>query len=72
MNQILLEYLTSEMLTVRTPNKDWSVAGYLAHLAGSKKWWLTHLNEEAAGTLPDLYEEAGGGWSLKQTLQESK
>jgi hypothetical protein len=37
MNKILLEYLTPEMLAVQTPSKDWSVAGYLAHLATSKK-----------------------------------
>jgi uncharacterized damage-inducible protein DinB len=60
MNQILLEYLTPEMLAVQTPSHDWTVAGYLAHLAASKKWWATHLDEAGAGVLPDLYEEATG------------
>ena len=60
MNKVLLEYLTPEMLTVPTPSKDWSVAGYLAHLAAGKKWWGTHLDEERAGRLPDLYEETAG------------
>jgi uncharacterized damage-inducible protein DinB len=60
MNQILLESLTPEMLAVQTPSKDWSVAGYLAHLAASKKWWGTHLDEERVGVLPDLYEETTG------------
>ncbi len=60
MNKVLLEYLTPEMLTVRTPSEGWSVAGYLAHLAASKKWWGTHLDEEQVGRLPDLYDETTG------------
>jgi uncharacterized damage-inducible protein DinB len=60
MNQILLEYLTPEMLTVQTPSEDWTIAGYLAHLAASKKWWGTHLDEEQVAGLPDLYEETTG------------
>lgn len=60
MNKVLLEYLTPEMLTVRTPSEDWSVAGYLAHLAASKKWWGTYLDEEQVGRLPDLYDETTG------------
>jgi uncharacterized damage-inducible protein DinB len=72
MNKILLEHLTPEMLALRTPNNGWSVAGYLAHLAGSKKWWLTHLNEEAAGTLPDLYEETTGKMIVETDLVKIK
>lgn len=60
MNQVLLEYLTPEMLTVRTPSGDWSVAGYLAHLAASKKWWGSHIDEGQAGSLPNLYDETTG------------
>lgn len=57
MNKILLEYLTPEMLEVQTPSKDWSVAGYLAHLAASKKWWGTHLDEERVSHLPSLFSK---------------
>jgi uncharacterized damage-inducible protein DinB len=60
MNKILLEYLTPEMLAVQTPSKDWTVAGYLVHLAASKKWWGSHLSEEQVGSLPNLYEETSG------------
>jgi uncharacterized damage-inducible protein DinB len=55
MNKILLEYLTPEMLIIQTNNKEWSVAGYLAHLAISKKWWGKHINEEKASLLPSLF-----------------
>jgi uncharacterized damage-inducible protein DinB len=72
MNKILLEYLTPEMLTVRTPNEDWSIAGYLAHLVAGKKWWLTHLNEQAAGILPDLYEETAGKMVVEKDLTSIK
>lgn len=57
MNQILLAYLTPEMLSVQTSNKEWSVAGYLAHLAISKKWWGKHINETQASLLPSLFSK---------------
>ncbi len=59
MNKVLLEHLTPEMLTIQTPDKTWSVAGYLAHLAGSKKWWGTHVNKQEVDKLPDLFEKTG-------------
>jgi uncharacterized damage-inducible protein DinB len=55
MNKILLEYLTPEMLSVRAPDNNWTVAGYLAHLAVSKKWWGTHLDNEHVDGLPELF-----------------
>lgn len=72
MNKILLEYLTAEMLALRMPNNDWSVAGYLAHLVAGKKWWLTHLNKEAAGYLPDLHEETAGKMVVETDLARIK
>jgi uncharacterized damage-inducible protein DinB len=72
MNKILLEYLTPEMLVVQTPSKDWSVAGYLAHLAGSKKWWGTHLDEEQVNSLPDLYDETTGKIIVEKNLARIK
>jgi uncharacterized damage-inducible protein DinB len=72
MNKILLEYLTPEMLVVQTPSKDWSVAGYLAHLAGSKKWWGTHLNEEQVDRLPNLYDETTGKIIVEKNLARIK
>jgi uncharacterized damage-inducible protein DinB len=72
MNKILLEYLTPEMLVVQTPSKDWSVAGYLAHLAGSKKWWGTHLNEEKVDRLPNLYDETTGKIIVEKNLARIK
>ena len=44
MNTVLLEHLTPEMLKLKAPDNNWSVAGYLAHLAASKKCWGTHVN----------------------------
>jgi uncharacterized damage-inducible protein DinB len=72
MNKVLLEYLTPEMLTVQTPSKDWTVAGYLAHLAVSKKWWGKHLNEEHGAHLPSLYTETEGGWIASTDLSQIK
>jgi uncharacterized damage-inducible protein DinB len=72
MNQILLEYLTPEMLTIQTPSKDWTIAGYLAHLAASKKWWGTHLDEERVGGLPDLYDETTGEIIVEKNLTRIK
>jgi len=72
MNKVLLEYLTPEMLTVQAPSKDWSVAGYLAHLAASKKWWGTHLDELGVGSLPDLFEETTGKTIAEKDLARIK
>jgi uncharacterized damage-inducible protein DinB len=72
MNKILLEYLTPEMLAVQTPSKDWTVAGYLAHLAASKKWWGNHLTEEQVGSLPNLYEETTGKIIAEKNLARIK
>ncbi len=72
MNKILLEYLTPEMLALQTPSKDWSVAGYLAHLAAGKKWWVSHLAEEQAGGLPNLYEETTGKIIAEKNLARIK
>lgn len=72
MNKILLEFLTPEMLAVQRPSKDWSVAGYLAHLAGSKKWWGTHLNKEEVERLPDLYYKTGETFTAEKDLGKIK
>jgi uncharacterized damage-inducible protein DinB len=72
MNKILLEYLTPEMLVVQTPSKDWTIAGYLAHLAASKKWWASHLDEEQVGHLPDLHVETMGKTIAEKNLERIK
>ena len=72
MNKVLLEHLTPDMLSVQTPDKNWSVAGYLAHLAGSKKWWASHLNEEDAAGLPDLYQEIEGTFIVEKDIEKIK
>jgi uncharacterized damage-inducible protein DinB len=72
MNKILLEYLTPEMLEVQTPSKDWSVAGYLSHLAASKKWWGSHLNEHKANSLPNLYQKMGDTITAEKNLERIK
>lgn len=72
MNQVLLEHLTPDMLAVQTPDKNWTVAGYLAHMAGSKKWWGTHINKEEVDSLPDLYQEAEGKFIVEKSIQKIK
>ena len=72
MNKILIEYLTPEMLTAKTPNKDWSIAGYLAHLAVSKKWWGKHINEEQASLLPSLFSKTQDGFIASTDLAQIK
>jgi uncharacterized damage-inducible protein DinB len=72
MNQVILEYLTPEMLSVTTPDKNWSVAGYLAHLAGSKKWWASHVNKDVADGLPDLYQETEGKFIVEKNMERIK
>jgi uncharacterized damage-inducible protein DinB len=72
MNKILLEYLTPEMLEVQTPSKDWSVAGYLSHLAVSKKWWGSHLGEDQVANLPNLYQETAGNIVAEKNLARIK
>jgi uncharacterized damage-inducible protein DinB len=72
MNKILLEYLTPEMLAVQTPSEGWTVAGYLAHLAASKKWWGSHLSEAQVTSLPNLYEETTGKIVAERNLARIK
>ena len=72
MNKVRLEHLTPDMIAVPTPNESLSVAGYLAHMAGSKKWWLSHLDKEEADRLPDLYAGMEGNFIAEKTGQPSK
>lgn len=72
MNRVLLGYLTPDMLRVQTPDKNWSVAGYLAHLAGSKKWWGTHVDKEEVELLPDLYRETEGTFTTEKDIETIK
>ena len=72
MNTVLLEHLSPEMLSIPTPDKAWSVAGYLAHIAGSKKWWLSHLDEEKSDRLPDLYQGTEGNFVAEKDLETIK
>jgi uncharacterized damage-inducible protein DinB len=69
---VLLEHLTPEMLTVQTPDKNWTVAGYLAHMAGGKKWWGTHVNKEEVNRLPNLYSESGENFIVEKDLKKIK
>jgi len=55
-NRVLLEYLTADMLQARTPGGGYTVAQHLAHLAGSLKYWGSHLDEADMGNLPDLFD----------------
>jgi uncharacterized damage-inducible protein DinB len=71
-NKVLLEYLTPDMLEVQTPDKNWSVAGYLAHLAESKKWWGTHLDKEKVNDLPSLFSKAGETFIAEKNLEQIK
>ena len=72
MNTVLLEHLSPKMLRVTTPDKAWSVAGYLAHIAGSKKWWLSHLDKEESDRLPDLYQGTEGNFVAEKNLETIK
>jgi uncharacterized damage-inducible protein DinB len=72
MNNVLLKHLTPEMLTVQTPDKKWSVAGYLAHLTGSKKWWGTHVNKQEVDKLPDLFVKTGENYVVEKDLGKIK
>ena len=72
MNEVLLEHLTPDMLSLKTPDKNWSVAGYLAHLAGSKKWWASHINKEDVASLPDLYQEIEGSFVAEKDVEKIK
>ena len=72
MNQILIEHLTPEMLAVQAPGSDWTVAGYLAHLAVSKKWWASHLSEERAEDLPNLYQKTADNIVAEKNLERIK
>lgn len=53
-NQALLEHLTSEMLSARTPGGGYSVAQHLAHIVGTTKYWGSRLNK-SLGELPNLF-----------------
>ena len=72
MNTVLLEHLTPEMLKLKAPDNNWSVAGYLAHLAASKKWWGTHVNKEEVDLLPDLYFKTGETLRAETNLERIK
>jgi uncharacterized damage-inducible protein DinB len=72
MNKVLLEHLTPDMLTVQTLDKNWTVAGYLAHMAGSKKWWGTHVNNEEVNRLPNLYSKSGEKFIVEKDLEKIK
>jgi uncharacterized damage-inducible protein DinB len=72
MNKILLEYLTPEMLEVQTPSEDWTVAGYLVHLAASKKWWASHLSQKKADSLPNLYQKTADKTVAEKNLARIK
>ena len=56
-NNVLLEHLTPNMIEAHIPGSGYSVAQHLAHMAEAKKFWGAMLNEEQAGTLPDLFKE---------------
>ena len=56
-NSILLEHLTSEMIEAQTLGGGYSVVQHLAHMAEAKEFWGVMLDEELAGTLPDLFRE---------------
>ncbi|MEZ4608624.1 MAG: DinB family protein [Deinococcales bacterium] len=72
MNRVLLEHLklNPELLYLQTPDKNWSVAGYLAHLAGSKKWWGTHLHESEVTALADLYQTQGESFIIEKNIEK--
>lgn len=73
MNEVLLAHLTPEMLALPTPDKNWTVAGYLAHMAGSKKGWGTHLDgeeKERVVRLPDLYAKAGDTFIVEKDIEK--
>lgn len=56
-NSVLLEHLTPKMIEAQTPGGGYSVGQHLAHMTEAKKFWDAMLNEEQAGTLPDLFGE---------------
>jgi uncharacterized damage-inducible protein DinB len=72
MNRILLEYLTLDMLNIQTPNEEWSVAGYLAHLTVSKKWWGKHINQEKVSHLPSLFSKVQDEFIASTDLTQIK
>ena len=53
-NQMLLEHLTPDMLTARTPGGGYSVAQHLAHIVGVTKYRGVKL-DNGLETLPDLF-----------------
>jgi uncharacterized damage-inducible protein DinB len=72
MNKVLLEYLTPETVKVEAPDKNWSIAAYLAHLASSKKWWISHINKEQAELLPSLFHKTKDTFVAETNLEKIK
>lgn len=56
-NAVLCAHLTPETMRAVTPGGGMTVAGRLAHMAGTTKYWLLHLDEGAASPLPILYDD---------------
>ncbi len=61
-NLVLVNHLSSEMLTAGTPGGGYTVAQHLAHIVEATKYWGTRFDQSLT-TLPDLYfdenEETG-------------
>jgi uncharacterized damage-inducible protein DinB len=55
-NKILLEHLTSDMLSSQTPGGGYTVAQHLAHMTATQKFWGKKLNSDL-GILPNLFDE---------------
>ncbi len=72
MNKVLLEHLTPDMLKVQTPDKNWTVAGYLAHMAGTMKWWGSHVNKEEMESLPNLFQKTGEKYIAETDIEKIK
>lgn len=54
-NLVLLDHLTPEMLSARTPGDGYSVAQHLVHLVGTTKYWGSQLDDARLGKLPNLF-----------------
>ena len=56
-NKALLDHLTPEMLSAKTPAGDFTIAHHLADMANCPKYWGAKSESKAIKALDNLYDE---------------
>jgi len=56
-NKVLLDHLTSEMLSAKTPAGEFTVAHHLADMGNCPKYWGAKIGNKAIKALGNLYNE---------------